>query len=671
MHGFPWRYRADNKATLCNRFLHRFNFLHMDSPGVESEQFERIKTKVFKSSDEAVRSVAASISSLIRKRQSEGKNVVLGLATGSTPVKLYKELIRLHRDENLSFANVVSFNLDEYYGLAPDHPESYRRFMAVQLFEHVDLPPENVHVPDGLVDRSKVFQYCLDYERKIRAVGGIDIQILGIGRTGHIGFNEPGSGIDSRTRMVALDRITRRDAARDFRGEANVPEHAITMGVGTILEAREIHLLAWGDSKAGVLRMAIEGPQLNSIPASYLQRHPNCTCSVDEAAAAELTRFRTPWRVGQVDWDSSLTRKAVVWVAGELRKPVLRLRDDDYAENGLTSLLVEMGSAYRLNLRIFNELQHTITGWPGGKPNSDDSNRPVPAEPAQKRVLVFGPEPLDAEIGMGGTLNRLVSHGHDLTFVYLTSGNLSVPDNEARMAISLLNEIRISHSEQNLLEPLAAELDRKAAYDEDSAALRQFKGLIRKAEARASCQILGLDLQKVLFLDLPFYENGRYRQFQPTGVDIERIQALFRTITPNQVYLTGSGADPSSVAGIVFRLVTSAMAQCRGEGWTGKCQTWLYALSDRAWLSHEIDMAVPLSPAELTLKLDCLYHHRSQRNQTPFIEHGSGENWQQAENTNRATAHDYDQLGLAEYEAIEAFRQLKRNGSTVTGVRAV
>jgi glucosamine-6-phosphate deaminase len=604
----------------------------MDSPRIEIEQFERIKTKAFRTSDEAVREVAASISKLIRKRQSEGKNVVLGLATGSTPVKLYKELIRLHREESLSFANVISFNLDEYYGLPPDHPESYHRFMAVQLFQHVNILPQNVHVPDGLVDRSQVFEFCLDYERKIREVGGIDIQILGIGRTGHIGFNEPGSGIDSRTRMVALDRITRRDAARDFRGEANVPEHAITMGVGTILEAREIQLLAWGDSKAGILRMAIEGPQADSVPASYLQRHPNCTCSIDEAAAAELTRFRTPWRVGQVAWVPSLIRKAVVWVAGELKKPVLRLRDDDYAENGLASLLVETGSAYRLNLRIFNELQHTITGWPGGKPNSDDSNRPVPAEPAHKRVLVFGPEPLDAEIGMGGTLNRLVNHGHDLTFVYLTSGSLSVPDNEARMAISLLNEIRLSHSEQtpNLLDPLAAELDRKAAFDEDSAELRQFKGLIRKAEARASCQILALDLSKVLFLDLPFYETGRYRQFLTTEADIERILSLFRTIRPHQVYLTGSGADPSSVAGIVYRLVMTAFERCRGEEWTGKCQTWLYALSDRAWLSHEIDMAVPLSPAELTLKLECLYHHRSQRNQTPFIEHGSGETWQRS-----------------------------------------
>ncbi len=640
----------------------------MDSPRIEAEQFERIKTKVFRTSDEAVREVAASISNLIRRRQSARKNAVLGLATGSTPVKLYKELIRLHREESLSFANVVSFNLDEYYGLPPDHPESYNRFMAVQLFQHVDILPENVHLPDGLVDRSKVFEFCLDYERRIREAGGIDMQILGIGRTGHIGFNEPGSGIDSRTRMVALDRITRRDAARDFRGEANVPEHAITMGVSTILEAREIQLLAWGDSKAGILRMAIEGEQVDSVPASYLQRHSNCTFSIDEAAAAALTRFRTPWRVGPVEWNPPFIRQAVVWVAGELRKPVLRLRDEDYAENGLTSLLVETGSAYRLNLRIFNELQHTITGWPGGKPNSDDSNRPVPAEPAQKRVLVFGPEPLDAEIGMGGTLNRLVNQGHDLTFVYLTSGNLSVPDNEARMAISLLNEIRLSHSEQTpkLLESLARELQNKAAYDEDSAALRQFKGLIRKAEARASCQILGLDLNKVQFTDLPFYESGRYRQFLTTETDIERILALFKTVRPHQVYLTGSGADPSSVAGIVYRVVMAAFARCRTEDWPSKCQFWLYASSDRAWLSHEIDMTVPLSPAELTLKLECLYHHRSQRNQTPFIEHGSGESWQQAENANRATAQEYDQLGMAEYEAIEAFRRVRTDFSFLT-----
>src|SRR6202795_3541612 len=509
----------------------------------EAEQHERIPTTVFQSSDNAVRVVAASIAVLIRGRQDEGRSVVLGLATGSTPVKLYRELIRLHRDEGLSFRNVVTFNLDEYYGLPPHHPESYRHFMEVQLFNQIDVPAENVHVPDGLVPRSEVFAYCQEYERKILAAGGIDVQILGIGRTGHIGFNEPGSGMDSRTRMVALDRLTRRDAARDFRGEENVPAYAITMGVGTILEARELALLAWGESKAAIVHQAIEGPQSDTVPASFLQRHPNCRCYIDEAAARELTRYRFPWKVGLVDWTSQLIRKAVVSLASDLKKPVLRLRDEDYAENGLAALLVETGSAYSLNIRIFNELQHTITGWPGGKPNADDSNRPVPADAAKKRVLFFGPEPLDAELGMAGTLHRLRRHQHEGTFAYLTSGNLGVPDNEARMAISLLNELRIGHPEDTeslvRLDRLSDELEQKAQFQEDSHNLRQFKGLIRKAEARASCQILGLDLAKVLFLDLPFYEKGRYRQFNITGEDVTALRDLCQRNQPHQIYLTG------------------------------------------------------------------------------------------------------------------------------------
>ena len=643
----------------------------MDSLPSEAEQYERIRTAVFGSSDDAVRLVAASISRLIRRRQEEGQPAVLGLATGSTPVKLYRELIRLHREEGLSFRNVVTFNLDEYYGLPPDHPESYRHFMEVQLFNRIDVPPENIHVPDGRVPRADVFAYCQEYERKILSAGGIEIQILGIGRTGHIGFNEPGSGIDSRTRMVALDRLTRRDAARDFRGEENVPAYAITMGVGTILQAGELALLAWGESKALVLREAIEGPQLEAIPASFLQRHSNCQCYIDEAAARELTRFRFPWKVGPVDWNSQQIRKAVVSLASDLRKPVLRLRDEDYAENGLAPLVVETGSAYSLNIRIFNELQHTITGWPGGKPKADDSNRPVPAEPAQKRVLVFGPEPLDAELGMAGTLHRLCRHRHDVTFAYLTSGNLGVPDNEARMAISLLNELSIDRSADShgkaRLDQLGDELERKASFDEDSPSLRQFKGLIRKAEARASCQILGLELEKVLFLDLPFYEKGRYRQFESAEEDVVAIGELCRRIQPHQIYITGSGAEPGSVSGISFRLVASALEECSGEDWMLACQVWLYASSERPWPPYEINMAVPLSPAELAVKLNCLYHHRSQRSQTPFLEAKSGESWQQAENSNRATAEYYDRLGLAEYEAIESFRQQKESGARLAG----
>jgi len=629
----------------------------------ETEQHERIPTSVFQSSDGAVHIVATSIARLIRGLLDEGRPAVLGLATGSTPVKLYRELIRLHREEGLSFRNVVTFNLDEYYGLPPNHPESYRHFMEVQLFNHIDIPSENVHVPDGLIPRSEVFAYCQDYERKILAAGGIDLQIVGIGRTGHIGFNEPGSGIDSRTRMVALDRLTRRDAARDFRGEANVPSYAITMGVGTILQAKEVALLAWGESKAAILRQAVEGPLTETVPASFLQRHPNGRCYVDEAAARELTRYRFPWKVGPVDWSPELSRKAVVSLASDLKKPVLRLSDEDYAENGLATLLVETGSAYSLNIRIFNELQHTITGWPGGKPNADDSNRPVPADPAQKRVLVFGPEPLDAELGMAGTLHRLRRHQHEVTFAYLTSGNLGVPDNEARMAISLLNEVGVDRPTEmrgtHRLDQLAEQLENKASFDEDSPLLRQFKGLIRRAEARASCQLLGLDLAAVLFLDLPFYEKGRYRQFHSTDEDLIVLRGLCQRIQPHQIYITGSGAEPGSVPGISFQLIASALGQCAGEDWMKACQIWLYASSERPWSPDEINMAVPLSPAELAVKLDCLFHHRSQRSQTPFLGVLSGESWQQAENNNRATAQRYDRLGLAEYEAIESFRQHK------------
>jgi glucosamine-6-phosphate deaminase len=637
----------------------------MDNQSTELEQYERIRTTVYQASDDAVGVVAASIARLIRRCQQDGRKTVLGLATGSTPVKLYRELIRLHRQEGLSFRNVVTFNLDEYFGLPPQHPESYRHFMEVQLFGHIDIPPENIHVPDGMISRSEVFSYCQEYERAIRDAGGVDLQILGIGRTGHIGFNEPGSGIDSRTRMVALDRLTRRDAARDFRGEANVPEYAITMGVGTILQAKELALLAWGESKAAILRAAIEGPQTETVPASFLQRHANCRCYIDEAAGAELTRFRSPWKVGPVDWNPPIVRKAVVSLANDLKKPVLRLRDEDYTENGLAQLLVETGSAYTLNIRIFNELQHTITGWPGGKPNADDSNRPVPAEPARKRVLVFGPEPLDAELGMAGTLHRLCRQQHQVTFAYLTSGNLGVPDNEARMAISLLNELNVNRPGdvpgKNRVEDLAHELEHKAPFDEDSPDLRRFKGLIRKAEARASCQVLGLALSEVRFLDLPFYERGRYRQFTTEEEDVAVIRDLCQRILPHQIYITGSRADPNSVAGISFRLFTSALEVCGGEAWMKACQVWMYASSERPWYPEEIDMAVPLSPAELAVKLDCLYHHRSQRSQTPFVETRSGESWQQAENNNRATAQHYDRLGLAEYEAIESFRRHKES----------
>ena len=356
----------------------------------EEEQFENVAVRVYDRSDEACAALAAEIAALIRRKKQEGGHAVLGLATGSTPVGLYRELIRLHREEGLSFANVITFNLDEYHGLERSHPESYWRFMHEQLFDHVDIPAAQIHLPDGMVPRSEVFAHCRAYEEAITAAGGIDLQILGIGRTGHIGFNEPGSGADSRTRLVTLDTVTRRDAARDFRGEDNVPRHAITMGVGTILEARRVVLLAWGEAKADVLARAVEGTPGAELPASFLQAHDDCRFLVDRAAAGRLTRFDHPWRTGPVDWSPSLRRKAAVWLTGQVKKPILKLVDEDYAKHSLSDLLTGHGPAYDLNIAVFNELQHTITGWPGGKPGADDSTRPERAEPAVKRVLVLG-----------------------------------------------------------------------------------------------------------------------------------------------------------------------------------------------------------------------------------------------------------------------------------------
>jgi glucosamine-6-phosphate deaminase len=638
--------------------------MKVPSSSSETEQFERIRTEVFETPDAAVGQVAQRLAELIRSRSATGRRVVLGLATGSTPVKLYRELVRLHQEEALSFRNVVTFNLDEYYGLSPEHPESYHRFMHDQLFRWIDLPPENTHVPDGMVPRAGVFAYCADYERQIAEAGGLDLQILGIGRTGHIGFNEPGSAPDSRTRMVALDRLTRRDAARDFRGEANVPAYAITMGVGTILEAREIILLAWGEAKASVLRDAIEGPAAAAVPASFLQHHPNARCYLDRTAAGELTRFRYPWKVGSVRWDEPLTRRAVVWLANELRKPVLRLRDEDYSENGLSPLLVETGSAYGLNIRVFNRLQHTITGWPGGKPNADDSHRPVPAEPARKRVLVLSPEPLDAELGMAGTLNRLVAQGHEVSLVHLTSGNLGVPDGEAKLAVNLLKAAAqqggtADAGQTGWPHELEQELESKSPLDEDSGGLRRFKGLIRQAEARAAARVLEIAASATIHLNLAFYERGRYRQFRTTEDDADRVATLFRQLQPHQVYLTGARSEPNSVAGIAFQLFRNVWVRSRTEPWAQSCQVWLYAAGERAWSPAEIEMAVPLSPAELLVKLDALCQYRSQRNQTPFFRDMGGELWQLAEDANRSTAQAYDRLGLAEYEAMETFRRWK------------
>ncbi len=624
---------------------------------------EKIQSLVFPNADEACRQVADAIESLILERSAAGKTAVLGLATGSTPVKLYRELIRRHREDGLSFKSVISFNLDEYYGLTDDHPESYHRFMREQLFDHIDIEPANTHLPSGMVDRKEVFESCLAYEEKIAAAGGIDIQILGIGRTGHIGFNEPGSSRDSRTRLIPLDSLTRRDAARDFLGEENVPRYAITMGVGTILEAKRIFLLAWGESKAEVLAKAVEGNPTDSLPASLLQGHADVRFMVDQAAASELTRFKHPWRVSSVRWTPPLARQAVQWLSLSVNKPILKLVDGQYSEHGMAELLTEQGPAYDLNIRIFNETQHTITGWPGGKPNADDSNRPERASPHPKRVLIFSPEPQDDVVCMGGTLNRLIRQGHEVSIAYMTSGNLAVPDEEVLRAVQLILDLEgvdpdtLPEKESNLAGKVFRQLQQKGAFDLDSSDTRRIKGLIRRGEARAAGKLCGVLPGQITFLDLPFYENGRYRQFRLSETDIEQIRALLDKVKPHQIYATGSLADPSSVQALCFEALHKAIATFDPSGWARDCYVWLYRGAGREWEPHEIDMAVPLSPEELAIKIQATYQHQSQRSQTPFTADNHRELWQQAELANRSTAITYDRLGLAEYEAIEAFKR--------------
>ncbi|WP_221030159.1 glucosamine-6-phosphate deaminase [Actomonas aquatica] len=630
-----------------------------------AETHERIPTAVFPDNQAAVRHVADAIETLVRERAAAGQPAVLGLATGSTPVPLYRELIRRHREEGLSFAHVITFNLDEYYPLEPQHPESYHRFMREQLFDHLDIPAAQIHVPPGDLPRDEIHAACTAYEQAIRDAGGVDIQILGIGRTGHIGFNEPGSGPASVTRLVTLDRLTRADAARDFRGEANVPRYAITMGVGTILRARRIFMLAWGRAKADVLRQAIEEPPRDTVPASYLQQHDATEVFLDAPAASELTRLRSPWWVGFPEWTTPLTRRAVTDLSLKLSKPLLKLVDKDYQENGLADLVTSHGPAYDLNIRLFNEVQHTITGWPGGKPHVDDTHRPERAEPARKRVLVLSPEPADDILAMAGTLHRLVQHGHEVTVAYLTSGNLGVPDAEARWAAQLMLEANAA-APDSLARRVLDELARKAAFDQDSADLRRFKGFLRRSEARAALELCGVPAPNVRFLDLPFYESGTYRRFQLGDADATAVGRLLHEIQPHQIFTTGAAADPSSVPAKSFAAFTTALGAAADHAWTKDCWVWLFRSDGREWPIDEIEMAVPCSPDELDRKAQAIYQHRSQRHQTPVTDSDSAEPWEQAVDRNRATAQLYDRLGLAEYEAIECFVRWQPTADTST-----
>ena len=628
----------------------------------EDKRYEKMHTEIFPNSSIASIAVAEEIAALIRNKAERGEMAILGLATGSSPIKVYAELIRMHNEEGLSFRNVVSFNLDEYYGLKKEHRQSYWYFMQENLFGHVDILPENINLPSGMVDPEQLNQFCIDYELKIKSYGGLDFQLLGIGRTGHIGFNEPGSHRKSTTRLITLDHLTRSDAAGDFAGLDNVPRKAITMGVGTIMKANRIIMLSWGDKKAEVTRDMIEGEITGELPASFLQDHHNVTVLVDEAASAEIKRIKTPWLVGPVHWDEDLIRKAVVWLAEKESKPVLKLTDRDYNDNGMSSLIALEGSAYDLNIRMFNYLSDTITGWPGGKPNADDSRRPERAEPSKKRVLVFSPPPDDDVISMGGTLQRLAKQGHEVHVVYQTSGNIAVADHDAlRFAEFALQFKAISDEDagSKFYEKAIEMIKNKSENEVEPVELRKIKGLIRRGEAIAATRYCGIKDEFVHYLDMPFYDTGKAKKSPLSDADIKLVADIMEDIKPHQIFAAGDLADPHGTHKVCLDAIFASLAKLKNKAFMKECYVWLYRGAWQEWDVNDIEMAVPISPEELSRKRKAIFFHQSQKDGVMFQGSDHREFWQRSEDRNRGTADLYDKLGLPEYEAIEAFKRYK------------
>jgi glucosamine-6-phosphate deaminase len=613
------------------------------SPGAEARARERIRTVIVDDHDMLARLVALRIAEIIRERAGQNRPAVLGLATGSTPVGIYRELVRMHRDEELSFRNVVTFNLDEYYPIERDSLHSYHRYMWEHLFSQVDVDPKNVYIPRGDVPRDALDGEVAGYEAAIRAAGGIDFQILGIGRTGHIGFNEPGSGVESRTRPVALDTVTRRDAAADFFGEENVPREAITMGIATILEAREIAILATGEHKADVVRRAVEGDVDLDVAATFLQRHGNTTFYLDGAAAAALTRIATPWLVDEVAWTDALMVRAVVWLSLTTGKAILKLTQRDYAEHKLSSLVARHGTAGEVNGRVFNALGARIRGRS--------------KLPRARRIVVFSPHPDDDVISMGGMLRKLVENGNLITVAYMTSGNIAVFDHDVRRYVDFLTRLSAARALDgndagSLRDRVLGFLARKRPGDVDSPEVLDIKRMIRESEAVSGLETLGLRAEHARFLNLPFYQTGKVRK-DPIGPDdVAIVRALLEAQDPDIVFVAGDLSDPHGTHRMCKEAIDRALKELPIDR---RPEVWLYRGAWQEWPVTDATWLVPLSQDELRLKIQAIFKHQSQKDSAPFPGHDEREFWQRVEARNLETAALLDRLGLAEYFAMEAY----------------
>ncbi len=619
-------------------------FVH---PGVSGAAREKIRTVIVDDHGELASIVATRIAQLIRANEAEGRKTVLGLATGSTPIGVYRELIRMHREDGLSFRHVVSFNLDEYYPMRADSIHSYRRFMRENLFSHVDIDPANVHLPDGTLARADVDDACQAYEAAIAAAGGIDFQLLGIGKTGHIGFNEPGSGEASRTRLVHLDNVTRLDAAADFFGEENVPREAITMGIATILEAREVAILATGEHKSAIVRRAVEGEIDREVAATFLQRHPDTTLYLDQAASADLTRIATPWLVDEITWNDELELRAVTWLSARVHKAILKLTQQDYAENQLSSLVARHGSPGAVNGLVFNTLGAKIRG--------------KSKLPRNQRIICFSPHPDDDVISMGGILRKLVENENDITVAYMTSGNIAVFDHDVRRYVDFLERLdrerigdgRAVHGLANTVHDFLA---RKSAGDVDIPEVQDIKRIIRESEAVSGIEVMGLNREHARFLNLPFYQTGKVRKDPIGPADVAIVAALLRELKPDIVFVAGDLSDPHGTHRMCKEAIDAALHEVYGaQPVDDRPGVWLYRGAWQEWPVTEATVLVPLSQEELTRKIQAIFKHQSQKDSAPFPGQDEREFWQRVEQRNKATAAQLDALGLAEYFAMEAY----------------
>ena len=629
----------------------------------EITRCEKIFTDIYPKVEEAASVIANSVEAEIKRAKAAGRKCVLALGTGLSLTPVYTELIRRHKECGLSFENVVVFNAYEYFPLSADCRHSALGQLRERLLDHIDIKAENIHTPDGSISQDEVIEHCHAYEQLIAAEGGIDIALLGIGRMGNIATNEPGSTLSSTSRMILIDQTSRDEMTNSFGTQEQVPPCSITMGIHTLLSAHKLFITAWGEEKSDIVEKIVEGPITDAVPASFIQTHNDAKFFIDLSAASKLTRIVHPWLVTNCDWNDKTIRAAVVWLCQLKQKPILKLTNKDYNENGLSELLARYGSAYNCNIKIFNDLQHTITGWPGGKPNADDTNRPERALPAVKRVIVFSPHPDDDVISMGGTLRRLVQQNHDVHVAYETSGNIAVGDEEVTRFMHFVNGYNqlFCNNEDQVIKKMYADikafLAQKKPSDMDTPEVRTIKGLIRRGEARTACTYNGVPLDHVHFLDLPFYESGKIEKLPMGEKDVEIVRALLQKVKPHQIYVAGDLADPHGTHRKCTDAVLAAidLEKEAGAEWLNDCRIWMYRGAWAEWEIENIEMCVPMSPEELRGKRNCILKHSSQMESAPFLGNDERLFWQRAEDRNHATAELYHSLGLACYEAMEAF----------------